>query len=338
MPRILALLAVLGWFVILSPYPATVFTSGCVACLTLPVYRWLRARQGKIISVSLYIGGLCLCIITPIAVATVLITPQVINGVRRLNAWRSSGWELSPRLVEYREMVEVWINKMPGLRQWISDLGDNLGTIINSSAKTLLSGGLGLAGGTMTAFWLLFLLVVLAAMGVVYAPTLYRLTLRITCLPKDSLDRFILALRHALKAVVVGVLLVAMIQGTLTGIGLRLAGVADPAFWGLLAAFSAVIPLVGTTLVWVPISILLMLQGRLGAGIFLLVWGTVVVSGADNFFRPYFLKTGIEASMFVLLLSILCSVAFFGPVGLIAGPVLVALCGQALKESDILAG
>lgn len=60
------------------------------------------------------------------------------------------------------------------------------------------------------------------------------------------------------------------------------------------------------------------------------------MAGSDNLARPYLLKTGIEAPMFVLLLSILCSMAALGFVGLVAGPVLVALGQRALAESDIL--
>ena len=52
MPRILALLALLAWLIILSPYPATVFMGGAAACLSLPVYRWLRARMSRIVAVS----------------------------------------------------------------------------------------------------------------------------------------------------------------------------------------------------------------------------------------------------------------------------------------------
>ena len=188
----------------------------------------------------------------------------------------------------------------------------------------------------MTAVWLAFLFVVLAGLGVVYAPTLHKLTLRVTQLPEASLNRFILTLRNALRAVFIGLIFVPIIQGTLTGVGLRLVGVSEPAFWGLLAAFAAVIPVVGTALVWAPLALVLWIQGSPGAALGLAAWGSIVVAGSDNLVRPYLLKTGIEAPMFVLLLSILCSMAALGFVGLVAGPVLVALGQRALAESDIL--
>ena len=155
-------------------------------------------------------------------------------------------------------------------------------------------------------------------------------------MPEASLNRFILTLRNALRAVFIGLIFVPIIQGTLTGVGLRLVGVSEPAFWGLLAAFAAVIPVVGTALVWAPLALVLWIQGSPGAALGLAAWGSIVVAGSDNLVRPYLLKTGIEAPMFVLLLSILCSMAALGFVGLVAGPVLVALGQRALAESDIL--
>lgn len=336
MPRILALLALLAWLLILSPYPATVFMGGAVACLSLPAYRWLRARMSRIGAVCAYSAGLIACLITPFAVVTVLVAPQAVAGIRRLNAWRASGWAISPQLSDAFDSAWEWLTKVPGLNDWVTEVSDNLNTIINSGIKTAVSGGLGLAGSTMTAVWLAFLFVVLAGLGVVYAPTLHKLTLRVTRLPEASLNRFILTLRNALRAVFIGLIFVPIIQGTLTGIGLRLVGVSEPAFWGLLAAFAAIIPVAGTAIVWLPLALVLWIQGSPGAALGLAAWGAIVVAGSDNLIRPYLLKTGIEAPMFVLLLSILCSMAALGFVGLVAGPVLVALAQQAMRESDIL--
>ena len=94
--------------------------------------------------------------------------------------------------------------------------------------------------------------------------------------------------------------------------------------------------LAGTALVWLPISIYLWATESLASGLMLLAWGSIIVTGADNLLRPYFLSTGINASMIVLLLSIICSMAVFGPVGVIAGPVMVAIALQAVKESERL--
>ena len=336
MARVLAVLALGAWCCIFWSYPVTVFLAGSISCLTLPLYRWLRARMSRFKSTAIYAAGLSLCLILPFTIVTVLITPQAVSGIRRLNAWRASGWAISPELTEYLDEVRLWLSKVPGLSEWIDQIGENFDAYVNSGLKTLVSGGIGLAGGTMTAIWLMCLFIVLATLGVIYAPAIRRMSLRVTRLPEDSFNRILLALRHAFRSVFIGILFVAVMQGTLTGIGLRIVGVSDPAFWGLLATFAAVIPVVGTALVWGPLSVVLWFTVSPGAAVGLAAWGTVVVAGSDNLVRPYLLKTGIEAPMFVLLFSILCSMALRGPVGLVAGPVLVAFAVQAFKESDRL--
>jgi predicted PurR-regulated permease PerM len=159
-------------------------------------------------------------------------------------------------------------------------------------------------------------------------------------LPKreEMIERFSRVLYNASRSVFISIVFVPIIQGVLTGIGLRIFNVPDPAFWGLLAVFAAVIPLAGTAIVWLPIAIYLMATRSIGEGLLLIGWGAVIVAGADNLLRPYFLKTGIEVSMVVLLLSIVCSLAVFGAVGIIAGPVLAALARQALVESELISG
>ncbi len=337
MPRIIALLALGAWGLLLYPYLGTVFTAGAAACLTLPVYRWLRARMGRIGSVACFSSLLCLILIIPVTVVSILVTPQALNGIRSFNRWRESGWSISPELTARITAIEDWLNSLPLVNTWMKELSDNIDSIVNTAARSVVSGGIGFAGSTVTWLWLICLFIILTSLGVVYAPTLRHLTLRITNLPTDSFDRFIVAIRNAVRAVVLGLVLVALVQGTLCGIGFTLTGVSEPAFWGLLAIFVAIIPVVGTALVWVPMAISLWVQGSTGGALFLVAWGMLVVAGADNLLRPYFLKTGIQASMFVLLLSILCAMAVFGAVGLIAGPVLVAFAIQARKESDALA-
>ena len=65
-----------------------------------------------------------------------------------------------------------------------------------------------------------------------------------------------------------------------------------------------------------------------------MLWGVIIVSTADSLLRPLFLKQGIKASYFILILVMLCGIAAFGTVGLILGPVLLAFSIQALEEAN----
>lgn len=337
MVRLLAFLSIFIWAVLLSPYPTTVFIASVAAALTLPVYRWLRARMRKASAIALFAGGLTLCIVTPITIVTVMIVPQALEGARRLSAWWQNGHPIPESIAYYlTEAYHLLVKYFPDAADYVGKLESNLNSNVNSVLGAVLSRGLNLAGDTMGMVWAICLFAVFTCLFVVYVPKIRRTALLILPGRDDMVDRFGRVLHTAARSVFIGIVFVPIIQGTLTGVALRFLDVPDPAFWGLLAVFTAVIPLAGTALVWMPIAVYLWATTSLGSALMLVAWGCVVVAGSDNLLRPYFLKTGIDASMIVLLLSIICSLAVFGPVGVIAGPVMVAVAAQALKESEAL--
>jgi len=338
MSRILAVLAVAVWAMLLSPYPTTIFIAAVTASLTLPIYRWLCARMRKIAAICCFAGGLLFCVSAPIAIVAVMVVPQALEGARRISIWWQDGHPIPPAIAHYlSEAYRLFVEYVPNSAEYLDKIRDDFTAVVNSVIKSAVSGSLNLAGDTMGLLISLLMLIVFVCLIVVYASSIRSAILQIIPGHGDMVDRFISVIHNASRAVFIGIVFVPVIQGTLTGIGLRILDVPDPAFWGLLAVFTAVIPMAGTALVWLPIAVYLWAAQSLTSALLLVAWGGIVVSGSDNLLRPYFLKTGIEASMIVLLLSILCSLSVFGAVGLIAGPVLVAVATQAMKESRILA-
>lgn len=143
---------------------------------------------------------------------------------------------------------------------------------------------------------------------------------------KDSDDAVVLSkLERAVRSVVQGKLLLALIQGALTAIGFWLFGVPNAALWGSVAAVAALIPAIGTALVLAPAIIFLFLSGQVGAAVGLLVWSVAVVGIADNVLGPRFMGRGLQLHALAILLSVLGGIAFFGPIGFILGPLMVSL-------------
>ena len=337
MARCLAVVAVVIWFILLSPYPTTAFIASVTAALTLPIYRWLRARMSKTAAIIAFSVGMVLCVATPIAIVLVMVVPQALEGARRFGDWWQAGHAIPPAISYYAgEAHRIFVENVPNSLEYLDKLENDFNAVVNAVAKNILSRGLNLAGDTMGMVWALFLFVVFTCLIVVYAPSIRRAVLHMLPEHEEMVERFVAVLHNASRSVFISIVFVPIIQGTLTGVGLRFLNVPDPAFWGLLAVFCAVIPLAGTALVWLPIAVYLWATQSLGEALMLVAWGGIVVAGSDNLLRPYFLKTGIEVSMVVLLLSIVCSLAVFGAVGIIAGPVMVAVARQAMVESDVL--
>jgi predicted PurR-regulated permease PerM len=135
---------------------------------------------------------------------------------------------------------------------------------------------------------------------------------------------------------VYGILTVGAAQGILTGIAMKIVGMPSALLLGLGAGFASIIPVVGSALVWGTVAIYLFAQGAIWKGVFLLVWGTVVVSSIDNVIRPWVVGNRVELHPMVLVFFILGGVEAFGFIGLFLGPVvasvLAAVFGMLREE------
>lgn len=357
LPRSLYMAAVVSLALLIWPNPVTIFLAACFSCLTLPVYRRMRVKFGRWKNLLLkkekvttadralarlaasfpllaYAVFIIVSFLTPIAALIVLVSPQAVSGLDRLRALRAANFQMPEQWVAYLNRARRFLSEYPTLEKALNDTINNLDSLITDAVGMLVSRSFGFVGSTMSALWLVFLFLMLTILFTQYSRDIRNVSARILRLPRFMLGRFITAVHRALRGVMLGIVLVALIQGALCGIGFAFAGISQPAFWGLLATIVAPIPAIGTALVWFPLCIALWFSGKTVAAIGLALWGALFVAGIDNVLRPFFLRQGIKAPFFVLILVILCGLASFGPVGLIAGPVLLAIGMQALAEAN----
>ena len=132
-------------------------------------------------------------------------------------------------------------------------------------------------------------------------------------------------LSSMVKSIVVGVILTAVVQGIVGGIGFVLAGISNPIFWSTIMAVFSLVPLVGTAIVWVPAAIILAIMGSYGWAIFLVVWGVVVVGSVDNFLRPYLIGGKSNTYPLLTFFAILGGISAYGVEGVLIGPLVLVV-------------
>jgi predicted PurR-regulated permease PerM len=137
-------------------------------------------------------------------------------------------------------------------------------------------------------------------------------------------ERIFTKVDTAIHSIVRGSLVIGLIQGILTGVGFWVAGIPNPALWGSVAAIAAFIPGVGTSLVLGPGIIYLFITGSTVAAVGLLAWAVFAVGLIDNFLSAHLVQRGVAVHPFIILLSVLGGLAFFGPIGFILGPLVIA--------------
>ena len=117
------------------------------------------------------------------------------------------------------------------------------------------------------------------------------------------------------------------------GLGYYVAGVPAPIFCGALTAVAALVPVVGTGVIWVPLVALLALNGAyLPAGL-LALWCVVFVGLADNAIRPLAIGAASDIPVLAIVLGAICGVVTMGLLGLILGPVVFALLMTAWRDA-----
>jgi predicted PurR-regulated permease PerM len=132
------------------------------------------------------------------------------------------------------------------------------------------------------------------------------------------------------RAIVFGTAVTALLQGLMVGIGFAICGLPSPVVFGVLAAFAAMLPVGGTALIWLPGAGWLFFSGHWGYGIFMLIWG-VVLSGMDNVLKPLLISGRASISTLAVFLGVLGGISAFGPIGVVAGPVILSLALALLE-------
>ena len=129
----------------------------------------------------------------------------------------------------------------------------------------------------------------------------------------------------AINSIVRGSLMIALVKGFLTALGFAIFGVPNPILWGVVSALASFVPIVGSGVVIAPAVLYLSAAVSYPAAVGLAIWGVVLIGLSDNFLSPILMKKGMKIHSFVILLSILGGLGFFGPIGFIAGPVILSL-------------
>ena len=138
-------------------------------------------------------------------------------------------------------------------------------------------------------------------------------------------------LEITVRSVVQGSLIVSAIQGFLTGFGFWIFGIPNSALWGTVAVIAALIPGFGTSLVLIPGIIYLFATHATIPAAGLLIWSLLAVGLVDNFLSPLIINRGIHVHQFLVLLSVLGGLSFFGPIGFLLGPLIISFLFTLLE-------
>lgn len=150
-------------------------------------------------------------------------------------------------------------------------------------------------------------------------------------LSQQNVENLVKVMDDVLCATLYGNMLNGFIQASFGFFIMWILDFSAPLLWGMIMGFTTFIPMIGPALVWFPATIYLLLTGLYLKAAILLVFGILIISQIDNLLRPLFISGKTQIHTLVLLFSILGGLSVFGFLGLILGPILMALCVSILE-------
>jgi len=156
----------------------------------------------------------------------------------------------------------------------------------------------------------------------------------VTPLPDAVQQKLYARVDDITRAVLLGHVLVAVIQGGIAGIGLLVVGISNVLLWTGMMILLALLPFIGTFLVWGPAAIWLLATGDTIGGAFLLVYGTVIVGISDEYLRPVIVDRYAEVSPAIIVVGVIGGLSAFGVMGLFIGPIIVGALKAAIEVFD----
>jgi predicted PurR-regulated permease PerM len=343
-PRNLALLAItaiavyLCWLMI-EPFFEVLVWAAVLALVSYPVYeRLIRWGRSPFLSAMLTTQLVLLTVVVPLTFLSLMLVrelsdaiPQIHRGVLTLldpdtpiRRWLQQYFDVNAILDP--EFVRGRLSGFTAAvaAQVVEIAGDVFGAIVQ---------------GCFVLFTLYFLLK--------DADRIIAASRAFVPLESDQTDRILRQTREIIQASLHGVMAIAAIQGALGGVAFWVLGLSSPLLWGVVMFFSSMIPMAGAFIVWVPAAAYLLITGHWVKALVLCIWGGVVIGMIDNVLRPRLVGQRTKLHELIVLFSVLGGLKVFGVLGLVVGPVVVAITfalidvlrqANALRDGRAMAG
>ncbi|MCM2359667.1 MAG: AI-2E family transporter [Geobacteraceae bacterium] len=315
-------------YVILAPFLVPLGWAGVIGILTFPIYKRLHRRfhDRDMAAAWLMTPLVVLTLVLPVVGLVLFLTREATQAYRVLEEATASGELLVLENIRQHPAVAPWLER---IRPYVDLPEIDLHATMVPAMKKVTSFVLGYSTELIKNFFAFLVKLILMVIALFF---IYKDGERFqqefwSIMPIKEADKGILVdtVRRVLSAVVYGIFLTCLVQGALGGIGFWFSGLPSPLLFGAMMAVCALIPLVGTALIWLPAAIYLLLQDEVVKGLILMAWGALVVASIDNFLRPFFISGKARLPVLVIALGALGGLVSFGLLGVVIGPIVLAL-------------
>jgi predicted PurR-regulated permease PerM len=324
-------LLVIGCLYVLRPFLAAILFAAAVVISSWPLYLALLGRmrgRGTLAALTMTLT-LTLLVIMPLALVAYNLADDIGRFYERVRVAVETGHVVPPAWLQQIPVVggsiDSYLRELLGSRERIVELAKRM---LEPARHYLLGGGIVLGTGVAQVSLAVFVSFFLYRDGHALLAAIRVAMQRII---GESAPKVALIVSQTVRGVMYGLLGTALAQALVAALGFAIAGVPAVPLLSVATFVMSLVP-VGPPIVWGGATIWLFNQGQTGWGIFMLVWGLVVISGVDNVVKPLLISRGSSLPFLLVLLGVLGGVLAFGFVGLFIGPTLLAVGYSLLRD------
>jgi predicted PurR-regulated permease PerM len=323
---VLVTIAVAALFVsMVRGFLIALFLAAVFSAMAYPLYRRIAQAVGDrpAVAAGLTLALLISAALLPGIALLILISEQAQDVAKQAIPWAQQymqdatgapGLQI-PEGVPFSEQIEAWL---PEIAAKLGELSSKLGEFVVQTASAATSGA---AQFFLNLFVMLYAMFFFLSDGPALVDTLRRYAMTLAGVQERVFQRAVVVARATIK----GTLVIGIVQGALGGIGLAMFGIGGAAFWGAVMAVASMLPVVGTSLVWIPAVLYLLATGETTSAMGLALWSAIIVSNVDNILRPILVGGDTEMPDLLVLIATFGGLSMFGGTGLILGPVVAAV-------------
>jgi predicted PurR-regulated permease PerM len=308
-------------YLLLKPFFPVLAWALAFAIIANPVH----TRVSKVIQNPNLAAGVTTAIVTILLITPMLFIGQVLvdeatDAYQQFQESSGGRWraaiERNPDLAPILHGIERRVNIEQELQRVARTIGSWLPGIVTGSFRAL-------AGVLVTIFTLFFFFRDRdAALQAVRS---------VVPLSQEEAGQLFRTVEDTIYATIYGSVVVAFVQGTMGGIMFAILGLPSPVLWAFVMSILAMIPVLGTPVIWIPAAIFLILEGSVGKGLVLIAYGSCAIGLIDNFLYPYLVGSRMRMHTLPVFFAIVGGVALFGIAGIVLGPVIVSLALAVLQ-------
>ncbi len=315
---VLLIAIIAGCYFVFKPFLVEFLVAAILTSIFFRPYKWLRGKIGR------KLASLVMCFLIVLIVIIPVINLLVVSAQRSISAYQSVAEFVNDNGL--KEIVGSDLLKQAeeflgisgeNIKSFVVDLAKKISNVLVEGATTFITGTTNFIISLVAIVFIMFFFFLdgerMAGKLKDWMP-----------LPREHSEKIFEKFREVSYSTVLATFVTAIAQALLAGIGFFIVGI--PVFLlSILTAFFSLIPYMGSGIVWFPVGAYLLLTGNIWEGVFILLWGAILISFADNIIRAYVIKGKSGAHPLFIIFSILGGIVLFGFWGVIIGPLVISL-------------